>query len=289
MKFFLALIFCLCVFQQNAMSKYDLNVTGLEVCESSVKLYDFVEGANSSIHNFNMWERDNEISPLEYLNRAVEHLKNDLPWLAEKIDHHVAYARSKFYAVTFQSYYVRAKGKDIPAISNNCQYKDFSAWEFDFMMILINDMDLIDKLPSMDLAGLLLGKALYHMAATSKMYRTPEIEMRKLVAKAFSSEKFAEKDGEMLYSQKAINRFNMPICTDYILKRYKENVSEITTLLNSCPGNITTDHSKLSEKLDVHHFLIDSCKKYCGGLEQSEKTCEDLRLNVGEDIIRMCQ
>lgn len=169
------------------------NGGGGQQCGDKVELYDFYEGRSPILHGIDVWESDPRWSRTEYLEKALAHLKADVPYVG-------AYVEVRLRELTalplsdllFDVEIPRTLDAEIPLVETGCAYVQVANWSDRLKRIFVNKQ-LFQKMEARDQAGLFLHEILYRIGREN-LVADDANGIRLLVAKIFSDTKLVPKD-----------------------------------------------------------------------------------------------
>lgn len=223
------------------------NGGGGHACGDSVELYDFYEGRNPLLHGIQVWETDPALSVEDYIEKAMSHLKKDVPRIGHYIEKRVKdILEIPYDKLVFPILIPRTLDADIPLIGEGCEFKQVASWNDRFDKIFFS-RSVFEKMDNKSKAGLYVHEAMYKIARESGLGQNSDA-VRKLVAQIFSDEEISKDDlvnmvlpeGEVLFIPKT------GMCTLYIevaapaenLSRFEAHFGEIGKGLPEAQANL---------------------------------------------------
>lgn len=240
------------------------NGGGVHVCRNKYELYDFFEGRDARGHNIKIWKNDRKLSFNDYIEKALTHVKNDIPEVSDSVSQMV----SKILSTPEKDLYVDIsipiiEDANPTVIGKDCSYQQAANWNERFHKLFISK-ELFSKLDNMNKAGLILHEAIYKLSRETKVANETSDSVREVVARIFSDEKLTRVDSEVISSQEARNLATRPHCDSA-----KSSFAQVDELMKK---NVS---DKRYHDLVVN--VVNFCLKYCH-IEEERKICEK-RLN----------
>lgn len=245
---FLILILLLSI-SSSVFAKGGGNGGGVHVCGDKYELYDFYEGRDPRGHNIRIWKSDRKLSRDQYITMALDHIRRDIPQVADK----VATLVQKILATPEKELFAKIRiliinDATITVMGEGCRYKQAANWDERFGKLFISK-EIYKKLDPMNQAGLIVHEAVYKLSRETKVATETSDAVREVVARIFSDEKLTEKDSEVISSQAALILASKTSC-EAAKKQF-----------------ITLDSIKL-EKSDPNFIRMNKdiaqyCLKYC--------------------------
>ncbi|MES2526572.1 MAG: hypothetical protein V4598_05770 [Bdellovibrionota bacterium] len=225
------------------------NGGGVHVCGNKYELYDFFEGRDPRGHNIKLWKSEKRRSRDYYIEQANNHIKRDIPEVAEKVAATVKKILATPEKELFGDITIPViNDATISIIGDGCRYQQAANWDERFGKLFISK-EIYGKLDSMNQAGLIIHEAIYKLSRETKVSTETSDLVREVVARIFSDEKLTEKDSEVISSQAARILGTKPMCE--AARKQFATLDEITK------GKMDPQYTDLNNK------IVDYCLKWC--------------------------
>lgn len=266
------------------------NGGGTHDCGTTIELYDFFEGRDPRQWNLPVWNVDPKLSVDDYLAKAMDHIKNDIPDVFERVNSMLTTLRMRSYndlVVDIEIPLIQdvvENDDDVFFVNEGCSYVQAANWNERFKKVYFSKA-IFERLDNMSKAGLYIHEAIYKISRDSHVAVNSSHKVRLVVAKIFSSQALTEKDSIIIYDESSVSLYNLRKCLQAVdlmndaNKIYRED-------LRSCrQASNKADLVKLQINLSESKEIVQESAGFC------LKLCSETRLGSKADkaVISTCR